>query len=87
MLVLHVQYLHCEYLPTLFMYTLAHDAVGALTDLLLHPEAFLEGVLPEAKLQLPRLTLVQGVVVSDFDVVALVVGGAADIMDGLVFLG
>lgn len=76
MLVLHVQYLHREHLPALFVHALADDAVCALPDLLLHPEAFLEGVLSQAELQFPGLALIQGVMGSHIDVVSLELGGA-----------
>ena len=81
-----MQHLHCEHLPALFVHALAHYPMCALSYFLLHPEALLEGVLPETELQLPRLPLVQGVVRSHFHVVAFVLRGGGEIVDCLILL-
>lgn len=86
MLILHVQHLHSEYLPTLFVDALAHYPMSALPYLLLHSKALLERILPQAELQLPRLSLVQGVMCSHFHVVALVLSGTSEIVNCLILL-
>ena len=80
-----MQHLDSEDLPTLFVDALAHYAMGALPYFLLHPEALLEGILPKTEFQLP-LPLIQRVLRPDFHVMALVLGGASEIVNCLVVL-